>query len=86
MIEKYITILKELNIKIGLGEDLSTGLAETVAALSLLVLSIGIFFSSYLTPTTFGLKVNVPIIYLVLCEIRHYVMFIIDEHIPDGGA
>lgn len=44
MIEKYITILKELNIKIGLGEDLSTGLAETVAALSLLVLSIGIFF------------------------------------------
>jgi len=44
MIEKYIDILKNLNSRIGLGEDLSIGLAETTATLSLLVLSIGIFF------------------------------------------
>lgn len=44
MIEKYIDILKNLNSRIGLSEDLSTGFAETTATLSLLVLSIGIFF------------------------------------------
>ena len=44
MIEKYITILTDLNLKMGINEEFSVGIAETVAALSLLVLSIGIFF------------------------------------------
>ena len=44
MIRKYIEILTNLNLKMGLNESLSIGLAETVSTLSLLSLSIGIFF------------------------------------------
>jgi miniconductance mechanosensitive channel len=44
MIEKYIAILKNLNLKMGLSEEFSTVIAETGAALSLLLLSISIFF------------------------------------------
>jgi len=44
MIEKYIVLLKDLCLKIGLNDGLSTGVAETVATLSLLLVSIGIFF------------------------------------------
>ena len=44
MIEKYITILKNLNLKMGLGEDMATGLAETIAVLSLLLVCIAVFF------------------------------------------
>ena len=44
MIEKYIEILKDLNLRMGLSESLSAGIAETVATLSLLIVSIGIFF------------------------------------------
>ena len=44
MIRKYIEILTNLNLKMGLNESLSIGLAETVSTLSLLLLSIGIFF------------------------------------------
>ena len=44
MIEKYIGILKDPCLKIGLNDGLSTGVAETVATLSLLLVSIGIFF------------------------------------------
>ena len=44
MIQKYIGILTNLNLKMGLNESLSIGLAETVSTLSLLLLSIGIFF------------------------------------------
>ena len=44
MIEKYIEILKGLNLRMGLSESLSAGIAETVATLSLLIVSIGIFF------------------------------------------
>ena len=44
MIEKYIAILKNLILKMRLGEDLSAIIAETVSTLSLLVFSIGIFF------------------------------------------
>ncbi len=44
MVEKYISILKDLNLKMGLSEEFSTGIAETVAALSLLLVSISIFF------------------------------------------
>ena len=44
MIEKYIEILKNLNLKMGLNVGLSTAIAETIAALTLIVLSIGIFF------------------------------------------
>ena len=44
MIEKYIEILKNLNLKMGLNVGLSAAIAETIAALTLVVLSIGIFF------------------------------------------
>ena len=44
MIAKYIDILKALFLRIGLHEGFSTGLAETIATLSLLLISIGIFF------------------------------------------
>ena len=44
MIEKYIEILKDLNLRMGLSESLSAGIAETVATLSLLIVSVGIFF------------------------------------------
>ena len=44
MIEKYIAILKNLVLKMRLGEDLSAIIAESVSTLSLLILSIGIFF------------------------------------------
>ncbi|MBR3729583.1 MAG: mechanosensitive ion channel [Bacteroidales bacterium] len=44
MIEKYIAILKNLILKMQLGEDLSAIIAESVSTLSLLILSIGIFF------------------------------------------
>lgn len=44
MIEKYIDILKGLNLKMGLSEGMSIGLAEATASLSLVILAIGIFF------------------------------------------
>ena len=44
MIEKYIEILKNLNLKMGLNVGLSAAIAETIAALTLIVLSMGIFF------------------------------------------
>ena len=44
MIEKYLEILKRLNLRIGLNEGLAIGIAETVATLSLLLVSIGLFF------------------------------------------
>ena len=44
MIEKYIEILKNLNLKMGLGEAFSTGIAETVATLSLILLSLAAYF------------------------------------------
>ena len=44
MIEKYIEILKDLNLRMGLSESLSAGIAETAATLSLLIVSVGIFF------------------------------------------
>ncbi len=44
MIEKYLEILERLNLRIGLSEGLAIGIAETVATLSLLLISIGLFF------------------------------------------
>lgn len=44
MIEKYIEILKNLNLKMGLNDGLAVGLAETTATLSLVLISIAIFF------------------------------------------
>ena len=44
MIEQYIEILKRLNLRIGLNDALATGIAETVATLSMLLVSIGLFF------------------------------------------
>ena len=44
MIEKYIEILKSLNLKMGLNDGLAVGLAETTATLSLVLISIAIFF------------------------------------------
>ena len=44
MIEKYIEILKNLNLKMGLNDGLAVGLAETTATLSLILISIAIFF------------------------------------------
>ena len=44
MIEQYLEILKRLNLRIGLNDALATGIAETVAALSLILVSIGLFF------------------------------------------
>ena len=44
MIEKYLDILKNLMTKMGLSEELSIGMAETTATLSLVILSFAIFF------------------------------------------
>ena len=44
MIEKYIILLKDLCLKLGLNEGLSTGIAETIATLSLILVSIGLYF------------------------------------------
>ena len=44
MIEKYIEILKNLNLKMGLNVELSAAIAETISTLSLVILSMGIFF------------------------------------------
>ena len=44
MIEKYIEILKRLNLKIGLYDGLAVGIAETFATLSLLFVNIGLYF------------------------------------------
>ena len=44
MIEKYIAILKNFNLKMGFDDSLSAIIAETVSTLSLLILSTGIFF------------------------------------------
>ena len=44
MIEKYIEILKDLNLKMGLNVELSAAIAETISTLSLVILSMGIFF------------------------------------------
>ena len=44
MIEQYLEILKRLNLRIGLNDALATGIAETVATLSMLLISIGLFF------------------------------------------
>ena len=44
MIEKYIEILKNLNLKMGLNMEASTAIAETISTLSLVILSMGIFF------------------------------------------
>ena len=43
MIEKYIEILKNLNLKMGLNMELSAAIAETISTLSLVILSMGIF-------------------------------------------
>jgi len=43
MIQKYIEILKNLCLGLGLKEGLSTGIAETIATLSLIIVSIGLF-------------------------------------------
>ena len=44
MIQKYIVLLYNLGIKIGLGEGTALGIAETVATLSLLLVSIALYF------------------------------------------
>ena len=44
MIDKYIEILKNLNLKMGLNVELSAAIAETISTLSLVILSMGIFF------------------------------------------
>lgn len=44
MIEKYIEMLTNLNLKMGLNDGLAVGLAETTATLSLVLISIAIFF------------------------------------------
>ena len=44
MIEKYLEILKNLGLKMHFGEGFATGMAETLAALSLLALSVGLYF------------------------------------------
>ena len=44
MIEKYIVILKNFTLKMGLDESLSAIIAESISTLSLLVFSLGIFF------------------------------------------
>ena len=44
MIEKYIAILKNFNLKMGLDENLSAIIAESISTLSLLLICIGIFF------------------------------------------
>ncbi len=44
MIEKYITILKNFTLKMGLDYNLSAIIAESISTLTLLVFSLGIFF------------------------------------------
>lgn len=44
MIEKYIAILKNFTLKMGLDESLSAIIAESISTLTLLVFSLGIFF------------------------------------------
>ena len=44
MIEKYIALLKNLNLTMGLNEGMAIGLAEATAFLSSVLLAIGIFF------------------------------------------
>ena len=44
MIEKYLEILKNLGLKMHFGEGLATGMAETLAALTLLALSVGLYY------------------------------------------
>lgn len=44
MIEKYITILKNFTLKMGLDDNLSAIIAESISTLSLLVFSLGVFF------------------------------------------
>lgn len=44
MIDKYLEILYNLNLRMGISPNMATGLAEATAALSLLLLSIGIYF------------------------------------------
>ena len=44
MIEQYITILKNLNLKMGISAEVATVFAEAIATLSLLLISIGVFF------------------------------------------
>ena len=44
MIEKYIAILKNFTMKMGLDESLSAIIAESISTLTLLVFSLGIFF------------------------------------------
>lgn len=44
MIQKYIALLCDLGIKIGLGKGTALGVAETVASLSLLLVSFALYF------------------------------------------
>ena len=44
MIEKYITILKNFTLKMGLDFNLSAIIAESISTLTLLVFSLGVFF------------------------------------------
>ena len=44
MIEKYITILKNFTLKMGLDYNLSAIIAESISTLTLLVFSLGVFF------------------------------------------
>ena len=44
MIEKYLEILENLSMKLGLSEAFSIGIAETIATLSLILLSLAIYF------------------------------------------
>ncbi len=44
MIDKYLEILHNLNLRMGISPNMATGLAEATAALSLLLLSIGVYF------------------------------------------
>ena len=44
MINNYIELLKRLNLKMGLSYGMAAGIAETIATLSLIVFSFGIFF------------------------------------------
>ena len=44
MIDKYLEILHNLNLRMGISPNMATGLTEATAALSLLLLSIGVYF------------------------------------------
>ena len=44
MIGKYLEILHNLNLRMGISPNMATGMAEATAALSLLLLSIGVYF------------------------------------------